>query len=116
MVESDQVLVARATRQSRQRWASAFLVAGALIAIIGALVYSSQKQTTLADAEADTTLAFNCLSDQASCDQEKSAARKAREARPFLIGGLAGGGVLVLIGLVLFASAPGVPREFVGSS
>lgn len=110
MTESDHLLVARATRRTRHRWATAFLVAGALIAITGWLVYSSQKQTTLGDAAADTTLALQCYDGGVNCETETSAERKAREARPFLIGGLAGGGVLVLIGLVLFASAPSVPK------
>lgn len=113
-VEADEapaITVARATRRSRHAWAKGFVAAGVLIAVLGAIVYSAQKQTTLEDASADTTLALQCYGSGVNCDEETSGERHAREARPFLLGGLAGGGVLLLVGLVLFASAPGVPES-----
>lgn len=110
MDESDQIRIARATRQSRVRWANSLIALGVLVAVVGALVYSSRKSTTLADASADTTLALQCYDGGASCGAETSAERHAREARPFLIGGLAGGGALLVLGVVLLATAPAVPK------
>lgn len=113
MEESDQIRIARATRKSRVKWATALILIGIGLAIAGAITYSIRKQTTLQDSFDDLTNATICLRDpvnQPECNAEQSEHRRAREAKPFLIGGLAGGGGILVLGVILLATAPSVPE------